>query len=102
MKSIYKSLPVTGYNLEERKEAARKVKRKLLNEGWAVYNPLDKSNVSDDAPRSVHMREDLKLLLKCDAICMLPGWNNSNGCNTELRVAQECGMEIYYESYETN
>lgn len=102
MKSIYISLPVTGYHLEERKEASRKVKKKLLNEGWAVYNPLEKSTVPDDAPRSVHMREDIKLLLKCDAIYMLPGWHKASGCRTELRVAKECGMEIYYGEYETD
>jgi len=93
-KTIYISLPVSGYNISERYNRAEKIKERLLADGWAVMSPIGKSGVPDDAPREVHMRDDLKLLLKCDAIYLDNGWSEAAGCILEFNVALQCGMEI--------
>lgn len=43
---------------------------------------------------SCYMRADLKALLDCDAIAMLPGWKESRGATVEHHVAVACGMEV--------
>ena len=40
------------------------------------------------------MRADLRALLTCDEIHMLPGWRNSKGATIEHAVAVACGMTI--------
>ncbi len=37
----------------------------------------------------------IALLRKCDAILMIPGWQNSTGAREEMRVADEIGLPIY-------
>jgi len=40
------------------------------------------------------MRRDINALLACDAIYMLPGWENSAGAKAELHLARWAGLEI--------
>lgn len=95
MKTIYISLPINGYDLQERREVARRQREKLMAEGWAVVDPLNQqANIPDEASWQEHMRYDLKLLLSCDAIYMMDGWHTSRGCTTEYLVASYCGLEI--------
>lgn len=96
MKRIYISLPITGYDLAERREAARQQRERLLANGWVVVDPLNQQDsIPDEATWEEHMRYDLKLLLTCDAIYMMAGWYNSRGCMTEYLVARDCGIEIH-------
>ena len=37
------------------------------------------------------MRADLRALLGCDAVYMLPGWRGSRGATVEHAVAGACG-----------
>ena len=95
MKTIYISLPITGYDLHERRDVARRQREKLMAEGWAVVDPLNQQDhIADEASWADHMRYDLKLLLNCDAIYMMDGWHTSRGCATEYLVASDCGIEI--------
>jgi len=43
-----------------------------------------------------YMREDIKALLDCDMIMMMPGWEISSGCNIELLVANQCGIGVFF------
>lgn len=42
-----------------------------------------------------HFRSDLRALLDCDAIIMMPGWIHSWGCKLELQIAGVCGLQCY-------
>lgn len=42
------------------------------------------------------LRVDIKYLMDCDAILMLPGWNNSEGACLEREVAARTKMPVYY------
>mgnify|MGYP003555439623 CR=1 FL=1 len=51
---------------------------------------------SHDKTWASYMREDLKAMLECDSIFMLPGWENSQGAKIEHRLAtQLCFIVIY-------
>ena len=93
---IYISGPISGYNLNERKAAFGKVQEYLLNKGYKQpVNPFS----SEVKSYSDYMRADLKLLLDCDAIFLMNGWNHSKGCIAERNVAEICGMKIIKEEY---
>lgn len=40
------------------------------------------------------MRADLRLLLECDAIWMLPDWRLSKGARLEHQIANELGFKV--------
>jgi len=49
-----------------------------------------------------HMRADLRALLDCDAIYMLPGWRESRGATVECAVAFACGIPPVLDEKEGN
>ena len=40
------------------------------------------------------MRRALKLLLQCDAICLLPGWQDSLGAQHEFDTSRILKMDV--------
>lgn len=50
--------------------------------------------LSDSAPHTEHMKEDLRLLLGCDGIIVPNRWQCSKGCEMERRVADACGIPV--------
>ena len=95
-KKIYISLPISGYDLEERKETAMQTEVKLRSRGYDVFNPLGDKWESGLTAQD-YMKRDLKALLECDTIIFMTGFNKSAGCHTELCVAMACGMDIWFE-----
>ena len=92
MKLIYLSGPMTGIpglNFPAfHAEAAR-----LRALGYSVENPAE-LNPDPDVPWHACMRADLKALLDCDAVALLPGWQKSVGAHLEMHVAHRVGIEI--------
>jgi len=95
-RKIYISLPISGYDLEERKETAMQAEVKLRSRGYDVFNPLGDKWESGLTTQD-YMKRDLKELLECDTIIFMTGFNKSTGCHTELCVAMACGMDIWFE-----
>lgn len=91
---IYLAGPMTGiheYNFPAfHAEAAR-----LRAEGHDVVNPAE---VVTDTSVSWEdcMRVDIPHLLTCEAICFLPGFENSKGARLERRIALDLGMTVMY------
>ena len=95
MKRIYISLPISGYDLEERKGYAQRVES-ALSASYEVVNPL-KNGIPETEDWRVHMKKDLQDLLTCDVIFLCKDWEKSKGCKFEFGVASMVGMEIVYE-----
>lgn len=100
MKKIYISGPISGYDINDRKDAFAKAQEVLELCGYEVRNPFD-NGLDREAFTHEHMRADLKMLLDCDEILMLKGWNRSAGCNVELQCAVAAGLEVCFESNAT-
>ena len=78
--------------------------------GYEAVNPCDITPVAHDGacPPGYHpgegagehtssacfMRADLRALLGCDAIFLLPGWLDSRGASVEHAVAVACGIPV--------
>lgn len=93
MKKVYISGAIAGHDLAERKDAFKAAERELAEMGFAPVNPFD-NGVPDGAHWRVHMRADIALLVQCDMIYMLRGWELSKGAKLEHDVATSCGIKV--------
>jgi len=95
---MYISGPIAHYDLEERKQTFRRYERAIRTCNHVPVNPfknrLYRDGIGDEASWRDHMREDIRMLLGCDYIVMLPGWEHSKGCKLELDVASSCGIKV--------
>jgi len=69
-------------------EAARLRAKGIIAINPAEINP-DKEMTWEDC-----MRSDIAMLVTCDAIRLLPGWENSKGATLEHHIAERLGMTI--------
>ena len=98
-KKIYISGPISGHDIEERRAAFAAVERMLREEGLEVVNPLNVA-FPEYCTHEQYMRVDIALLIGCDYIYLMKGWDESLGASTEFVVATSAGIEVYAnESY---
>lgn len=95
-KRIYLSLPISGYDLQERIETAMQMEVKLRGLGYDVFNPLG-NGWCKGLSTYEYMKADIKALLDCDGVLFMQGFNRSAGCHTELCVAMACGLDVMFE-----
>jgi nucleoside 2-deoxyribosyltransferase len=90
---IYLSGPMSGIP-EHNYPYFNLVATMLRSAGFNIINPAE---LNPDTTRSWHdcLRVDLIELAKCDAICLLDGWENSDGANFELHVAHRLKLTIF-------
>lgn len=93
---IYISGAIAHHDLDERKAAFGMAARYLGLKGYEPVNPFD-NGVADDADWRQHMRADIRMLVECDSIYMLQGWEQSKGAKLELDVASSCGLTVMFE-----
>lgn len=92
MTRIYIAGPMTGlpeYNLPAFAAAALE----LDALGHHAVNPSHRG-VIDGYTWQDYMRDGLRLLLDCDAVALLPGWESSNGARLEVHVANALAMPV--------
>ena len=91
---IYLSGPMSGladYNYPVFNEVAKS----LRDQGHVVVNSAE---FEQDTSKvwSHYMRQDLRRLLDCHTIALLPGWDRSRGATLELFVATQLGMRVVH------
>ncbi|WP_407059246.1 DUF4406 domain-containing protein (plasmid) [Ralstonia syzygii subsp. celebesensis] len=94
MKKIYIAGPMTGLpdlNFPAFHEAASA----LRAAGHDVVNPAE-INPDPNAGWLACMRADIRELVTCDAIYLLPGWENSRGARLEARIAEGLGFQMIF------
>ncbi len=64
--------------------------------GYEVLSPaeLDLAETTDLTWED-YLRRDLRMLLDCDAIALLDGWENSRGAALEYHVATALGLRCF-------
>ena len=90
---IYIAGPMTGVP-EHNFPAFHAAAERLRQAGWEVVNPAENFGGQTDLPRETYLRADVALLVTCNAIAMLPGWENSQGAKLEYLLARELGMPV--------
>lgn len=66
----------------------------LTGAGFDVVNPATLDHGRHDGSWASHMRVDIKALMDCDGVALLPGWQDSKGARTEFDLAQRLGMDV--------
>ena len=95
---VYISGAYTNGDREENVERARRVAIELLKRGLTPlcphthYHNFDREGIDYDDI----LRADIELLMRCDAILMLSGWEMSNGAKIEHKRAIEEGIHVFY------
>lgn len=94
MGMIYISGPITGDKAYRQK--FRAAAEQLKARGYNVVNPAELDDVLpvESMTWSQILDHCLDLLGRCDAVVVLPGWEESRGCNREVGYAQGVGMII--------
>lgn len=90
---IYIAGPMTGLpdlNFPAFHAAADRFRRA----GWTVSNPAENFGGRTDLPREQYLRADVAMLVDCDAIALLPGWEDSRGAQLEYLLARELGLAV--------
>lgn len=91
---IYLSGKISGLPICEAIKNFESAENQL--KGFAtIVNPMRLKHDHDKSWES-YMKEDIKALLDCDAIAMLPNFNESKGSLIELNLAKSLGFEIIY------
>jgi len=95
--------PLLGRSTERNIEVAQEWAVKLYKAGWSVITP----NLNSPSGRFLEelpathdfwLPRDIAILARCDAIFMLPRWQESKGAVEEHHVAQGLDLEILYHS----
>lgn len=89
----------TPADVESARPKFMRAEAALVAAGYDVWNPIRLSGKYDN--RAAYMRHGMTMLLQCDYIYMLAGWEASPGATLEHRVAMECGIEVIYEPVHT-
>jgi len=93
---IYISGKITGIEAEARVNfaVAENIVKTL---GHAPVNPF-KIKHKKDALWADFMKKDIRTLVQCDAIWMLPDWQASKGARLELQIAYKLGLKLFFQS----
>lgn len=77
--------------------------KRLREEGYNVITPFEINSLQHrrgvtetDAERLDYLRNDIRALIECQGIILLPGWEASKGAQLEHRIACALKMEIRF------
>jgi hypothetical protein len=92
----------TFWGIFQNIRAAEAVSLKYWKLGYAVICPhLNTANFDGAIPKemdSVWLNGDLEIMKRCDVVVAMSTWKKSMGATEEIRVAQELGIDIIYET----
>jgi hypothetical protein len=103
-KTAYLCGPITGLP-NNNKEAFEKAFQKWGKLGYFVINPHDlceglvstHKGTAEELWRNC-MKRDISIMVRCDAVVLLDGWNNSRGATIERNLAQQLGIDCILDS----
>ena len=99
---VYISGRISGRPLEEARREFRAAEVKIRRFGLRPVSPMQ-NGLAPAADWAEHMGRDITLLLRCEAIYMLPQWQKSEGATLEHLIARQRRMRIFLaETFEAH
>ena len=93
----YISGKISGLPEDQVTEKFADMENRVRTWGWKPVNPATVV-MHTDCEWVDYMVEDIALLFGCDAIVMLPDWQQSNGARIEHAIAKMRNMVVLYWS----
>ncbi len=92
---VYIAGPITGKENNNR-EAFEKASRIIASMGHHPVSPIKLCRwIPKGSPWVAYMRRCIAVLVKCDAICRLEGWEASRGALIENDIAYKLGIPVF-------
>ena len=66
----------------------------LRQKNHVVYNPAENFGGIQTLPKTEYMRMDFAHEMLANAVCVLPGWRNSEGSRAEVLIARLIGLPV--------
>lgn len=92
MTRVYLSGPMSGI-VDSNFPAFHAHAAQLRAAGFDVVSPAE---IQEAGTLELCLRADIRELCACDAIALMPGWENSKGANLELHIAHRLGMQVMH------
>jgi hypothetical protein len=96
MRTAYVAGKMSGLPIDNVKEKFNYVANKLIQKGYHVINPLKMADHNDQKSWDESVRLEIKKMLECDEVHLLPDWQESRGAMLERDIALRLGMEVVY------
>lgn len=93
---IYISGPITGRDIDQAREHFARAQLRIEELGHEAVNPFD-NGLGPAYSWRENMVKDIDMLMQCDAICLLDGWQTSRGARIEHNIATELNLAIMDE-----
>jgi hypothetical protein len=93
-RTAYIAGKITGLPKENVKDKFNVMAKQLSCMGYHVVKPdavTDSSKTWNDA-----VRNDIKKMLECDEVHLLPDWQDSRGAQLERDIALRLGIQVVY------
>ena len=97
MKVLYTAGRYSG-EIDINIQKAREIAIKLWEMGYAVVCPhLNSAHMERDCKAKYEdfLAGDFEIIERCNAVIMIPGWQNSNGACKEKLHAEKMGIPVY-------
>ncbi len=90
---IYISGPITGRDIEVARREFEWAADALRASGHEPVDPMAEVPYNPGWTWRDYMRADIRLLVDCDAVALLPKWEWSRGAELERDIAERLGMK---------
>jgi hypothetical protein len=97
MKKCYIAGKIGDLPLEEFTRNFNIGKMEVTEAGWDPVSPIDLPHDHDQTWAS-YMKEDLKHMMKCEAVYALRNWRHSPGAIVEVELAMKLGLTIIFQT----
>jgi hypothetical protein len=93
-RTAYIAGKISGLPKGQVKDKFNLIATRLTGMGYHVVEP---STINDDSlPWDHAVRSEIKKMLECDEVHLLPDWQESRGAQLERDIALRLGMHVVY------
>ena len=89
----YLSGPISGHDVEIQRRQFEIAAEMLRERGYSIVNPIE-FDEDEDLPWAEYLRKDIRALMDCGGVVVLPGWEASRGAALEVHIAHQLGMQV--------
>ncbi len=89
---VYISGKITGLDPKKTKDKFNAVEAMLLEKGHKVINPIKLANINDEWTHA--MKKCVIGMMECNAIYLLPDWQESKGAKIEYELANNLNFKL--------